>query len=57
MNLSFNDLNGKICVITGGNGVLGKYFVDALASVGAKIAILDRIVDENISNENIISLI
>jgi len=56
MNLSFNDLNGKICVITGGNGVLGKYFVDALASVGAKIAILDRIVDENISNENIISL-
>ena len=56
MNLSFSDLNGKVCVITGGNGVLGKYFVDALANVGAKIAILDRIVDENISNENIISL-
>ena len=51
MNLSFNDLNGKVCVITGGNGVLGKFFVDALASVGAKVAILDRIVDENISNK------
>ena len=55
-NLSFNDLNGKVCVITGGNGVLGKYFVDALSSAGAKIAILDRIVDENITDENIISL-
>ena len=54
--MNFNDLNGKVCVITGGNGVLGKYFVEALSSVGAKIAILDRIVDENISNENIISL-
>ncbi|HYQ55810.1 MAG TPA: SDR family oxidoreductase [Draconibacterium sp.] len=39
--LSFNDLKGKICVITGGAGVLGTAMVKAIASVGAKIAIAD----------------
>lgn len=39
--LSFNDLNGKVCVITGGAGVLGSAMVKAIASVGAKIAIAD----------------
>lgn len=39
--LSFNDLNGKVCVITGGAGVLGRALVSAIASVGTKIAILD----------------
>lgn len=39
--ISFDDLNGKVCAITGGAGVIGGSIVRALASVGAKIAILD----------------
>lgn len=39
--VSFNDLSGKVCVITGGAGVLGVEMVKALASVGVKIAIAD----------------
>jgi NAD(P)-dependent dehydrogenase (short-subunit alcohol dehydrogenase family) len=39
--MSFNDLNGKVCVITGGAGVIGSAMVKALASVGVKIAIAD----------------
>jgi NAD(P)-dependent dehydrogenase (short-subunit alcohol dehydrogenase family) len=39
--VSFSDLNGKVCVITGGAGVLGSAMVKALASVGMKIAIAD----------------
>ena len=38
---SFNDLKGKICVITGGAGVLGSAMVQSIASVGTKIAIAD----------------
>jgi NAD(P)-dependent dehydrogenase (short-subunit alcohol dehydrogenase family) len=39
--ISFNDLNGKVCVITGGAGVIGSAMVRAMASVGVKIAIVD----------------
>ena len=39
--MSFDDLKGKVCVITGGAGVLGAAMVKALASVGMKIAIAD----------------
>jgi NAD(P)-dependent dehydrogenase (short-subunit alcohol dehydrogenase family) len=39
--LSFKDLKGKVCVITGGAGVLGTSMVKAMASVGMKIAIAD----------------
>lgn len=39
--ISFNDLSGKVCVITGGAGVIGSAMVKALASVGVKIAIAD----------------
>ena len=39
--LSFDDLNGKVCAITGGAGVIGKALVKGLASVGIKTAILD----------------
>jgi NAD(P)-dependent dehydrogenase (short-subunit alcohol dehydrogenase family) len=39
--ISFNDLKGKVCVITGGAGVIGAAMVKALASVGVKIAIAD----------------
>lgn len=43
MKLPFNiDLSNKVVVITGGAGVLGSSWVDALAECGAKIAILDR---------------
>jgi NAD(P)-dependent dehydrogenase (short-subunit alcohol dehydrogenase family) len=39
--LSFEDLKGKVAVITGGAGVLGSALVEAMASVGMKIAIAD----------------
>ena len=39
--LSFNDLKDKVCVITGGAGVLGTAMVKAIASVGTQIAIAD----------------
>lgn len=36
------DLNNKVVVVTGGTGVLGGIWVDALAECGAKVAILGR---------------
>jgi NAD(P)-dependent dehydrogenase (short-subunit alcohol dehydrogenase family) len=36
------DLSNKVAVVTGGAGVLGGYWTDALASCGAKVAIIDR---------------
>ncbi|MGE4586042.1 MAG: SDR family oxidoreductase [Mangrovibacterium sp.] len=39
--ISFKDLSGKVCVITGGAGVIGLALVKAMASVGMKIAIVD----------------
>lgn len=39
--ISFNDLRGKVCVITGGGGVIGSAMVKAMASVGVKVAIAD----------------
>ena len=41
MNPGFDDLKGKVCVITGGAGVIGSALVRALACVGVKISILD----------------
>jgi len=41
MNLSFEDLKGKVCAITGGGGVIGTSFALGLAEVGVKVAILD----------------
>ena len=42
MKLPFNvDLSNKVAVVTGGAGVLGGHWVDALAACGAKVAILD----------------
>lgn len=40
-NLSFDDLNNKVCAITGGGGVIGKALALGLGSVGVKIALLD----------------
>jgi NAD(P)-dependent dehydrogenase (short-subunit alcohol dehydrogenase family) len=39
--LSFDDLNGKVCVITGGGGVIGKSLAIGLGSAGVKTALLD----------------
>lgn len=35
------DLSGKVCVVTGGAGVLGGMWADALAAAGGRVAILD----------------
>jgi NAD(P)-dependent dehydrogenase (short-subunit alcohol dehydrogenase family) len=47
--MSFDDLSGKVCVITGGAGVIGSSLAKALASVGTKVAILDR--DESLAQK------
>ncbi|HMB01965.1 MAG TPA: SDR family oxidoreductase [Spirochaetota bacterium] len=39
--LSFSDLNDKVCVITGGAGVIGRSLINGLASLGVKAVILD----------------
>jgi len=55
--ISFKDLNNKVCVITGGGGVIGQALAKGIASAGVKIAILDIAEDaakkaaENINNE------
>lgn len=41
MDLSFSDVKGKVCVITGGCGVLGSYFTKALMEADAKVVLLD----------------
>lgn len=43
MKIPFNiDLNNKVVVVTGGAGIIGCSWVEALAECGAKVAILDR---------------
>ena len=39
--LSFSDLKNKVCVLTGGGGVIGSVFALGLAEAGVKVAILD----------------
>ncbi|MDR1666110.1 MAG: SDR family oxidoreductase [Bacteroidales bacterium] len=39
--ISFNDLKNKVCVLTGGAGVIGASLVRGLAAVGVKTAIVD----------------
>jgi NAD(P)-dependent dehydrogenase (short-subunit alcohol dehydrogenase family) len=41
IKFDFTHLEGKVCVITGGAGVLGKSICEALVSAGIKTAILD----------------
>jgi len=49
MKYSFSDLKDKVCVITGGAGIIGNAIVEALASAGVKTAILD--IREDVANE------
>ena len=39
--ISFDDLKGKVCVITGGGGIIGKSLCEGLASVGVNMAVTD----------------
>lgn len=52
--IDFSDLKGKVCVITGGAGIIGKAICQALASAGIKTAILD--LDENAAEKMAIDL-
>jgi len=40
-NPSFEDLKGKVCIITGGAGVIGSVLAEGLCRAGVKTAILD----------------
>lgn len=44
--ISIFDLTGKVAVVTGGAGVLGKGMVEGLASAGALVAIADVMLDK-----------
>ena len=44
-NYSFDDLQGKVCVITGGGGIIGTALAKGLATVKVKVAILDLFQD------------
>ncbi|MBK8946318.1 MAG: SDR family oxidoreductase [Ignavibacteriae bacterium] len=50
---SFEDLNEKVCVLTGGGGIIGAVLAKGLASVGVKLAILDikKELADNVANE------
>lgn len=41
-NYSFNDLKGRVCLFTGGTGVLGSSMAECLARQGVNLAILGR---------------
>lgn len=41
MKVSFDDIKGKVCVITGGCGVFGNIFAQTMLAAGAKVAIMD----------------
>lgn len=41
MKTNFDDLKNKVCVLTGGAGVIGASIAEALASAGIRTAILD----------------
>ena len=42
MGISFEDLNGRVCLFTGGTGILGESMVECLSKNGVKLAILGR---------------
>ncbi len=42
---SFDNLSGKVCVITGGGGVIGNAIAKCLSAVGVKIAVIDLLKD------------
>lgn len=48
MMLSNFDLSGRVIVVTGGLGQLGCQFSNALASAGARVAVLDRASDPDL---------
>jgi NAD(P)-dependent dehydrogenase (short-subunit alcohol dehydrogenase family) len=41
MNTNFNDLKNKVCVLTGGAGVIGSSIAETLVSAGVRTAVLD----------------
>jgi NAD(P)-dependent dehydrogenase (short-subunit alcohol dehydrogenase family) len=54
ISLNFNDLNKKVCVLTGGAGIIGESIGEALAFAGISVAILD--LDEKQAKETAESL-
>jgi NAD(P)-dependent dehydrogenase (short-subunit alcohol dehydrogenase family) len=41
MNVSLDDLKGKVCIVTGGCGVFGNIFSQTMLKAGAKVAVMD----------------
>ena len=40
---SFDNLKDKVCIITGGGGVIGNAIAKCLSAVGVKIAVIDLV--------------
>lgn len=40
-NAPFSDLKGKVCVITGGGGIIGRSLSEGLVSAGVQMAVID----------------
>ncbi len=53
--ISFDDLNNKVCVITGGGGVIGTAIALGLGSVGVKTAILDLFEESAIKTASLVT--
>ena len=53
MKYSFDDLKGRVCVITGGFGVLGNALTRGLAAAGVNIAVISRSKDNPAKGEAI----
>ncbi len=51
MNLSFEDLKGRNCVITGGFGVIGTALTRSLAQAGVNVAVISRSKDNPAKGE------
>jgi NAD(P)-dependent dehydrogenase (short-subunit alcohol dehydrogenase family) len=48
-SIDFSDLKNKVCVITGGAGIIGRAICEALAAAGIKTAIVDRDLEKAIN--------
>jgi len=43
------DLSGKVAIVTGGAGILGRHFCEGLAEYGAKVAVVDLLEDKAVA--------
>lgn len=50
------DLSGRVIAITGGNGQIGRSLVAAMVAAGARVAVLDRTLDQTAANDAVVGV-